>query len=328
MTKEEARERLRIPELWRRFGLRGAPAKSCKSPFRDDRNPSFSVSADCTLWNDFATGEGGDAIDFLARLTGAGAFTRVGAFVELAASIYGDPEPLKIAAGASSRRGKARIPEPDDDALGAALGAAHEPEPDDCHRIAAIRGLDPIAVWTAGRIGTLLVGSIGGFACWILTDCRRRLAEARRISGELFPASGSLAERKAHTLKGSRKDWPVGISPRLTGHERIKKILLVEGGPDYLAAMHIIARGGADCLPVAILGAACADLHPDALTLFRRRRVRIVAHNGASAAGAWFACLSERGCTVDVVEPRAAGAKDLNDLVRLKPPEEITEILP
>jgi hypothetical protein len=42
----EAKARFTIPVLWRMFNLKGKPAKSCRSPFRPDQNPSFSVSDD------------------------------------------------------------------------------------------------------------------------------------------------------------------------------------------------------------------------------------------------------------------------------------------
>jgi DNA primase len=69
-TLDEAKQRLRIPELWRLLNLPGVPAKSCRCPWRDDHNPSFSVFADGMRWRDFATDEGGDAIDFLAKARG------------------------------------------------------------------------------------------------------------------------------------------------------------------------------------------------------------------------------------------------------------------
>lgn len=65
-----AKHQLRIPELWRMLGLPSEPGKSCHSPFRDDHNPSFSVFDDGLRWKDHATGEHGDAIDFLARARG------------------------------------------------------------------------------------------------------------------------------------------------------------------------------------------------------------------------------------------------------------------
>ena len=56
-----------IPELWEMLNLPGKPERSCRSPFREDRSPSFSIYDDGRRWKDHATGEGGDAVDFLAR---------------------------------------------------------------------------------------------------------------------------------------------------------------------------------------------------------------------------------------------------------------------
>ncbi len=58
---------LTIYDLWRIFGIKGKPARSCRSPFREDKNPSFSVSPDGLLWRDFATDEGGGIINFIAK---------------------------------------------------------------------------------------------------------------------------------------------------------------------------------------------------------------------------------------------------------------------
>ena len=64
---QAAKHKLRIPELWQMLSLDGAPAKSCRSPFREDSNPSFSVFDDGLKFKDHGTGEHGDAVDFLAR---------------------------------------------------------------------------------------------------------------------------------------------------------------------------------------------------------------------------------------------------------------------
>ena len=48
-----------IFDLWRHFRLSGTPGKSCHSPFRRDDHPSFSVSDDGKLFNDFAAAAGG-----------------------------------------------------------------------------------------------------------------------------------------------------------------------------------------------------------------------------------------------------------------------------
>jgi hypothetical protein len=63
---EAAKEQLSIPALWQLLNLPGKPARSCRSPFREDRNPSFSIYDEGCKWKDHATGEGGDAVDFVA----------------------------------------------------------------------------------------------------------------------------------------------------------------------------------------------------------------------------------------------------------------------
>lgn len=80
----QAKARLRIPELWRLLNLPGSPAKSCRSPWRDDHNPSFSVFDDGQRWRDFAADEGGDAIDFLARARGLSNSDACREFIKLA----------------------------------------------------------------------------------------------------------------------------------------------------------------------------------------------------------------------------------------------------
>lgn len=41
--------------------------KVCRSPFRNDRKPSFSISEDGKLWKDHGTGAGGDVVSFVMR---------------------------------------------------------------------------------------------------------------------------------------------------------------------------------------------------------------------------------------------------------------------
>jgi hypothetical protein len=70
MMIEEVKAHFSIAELGRGLFPNWEPAKSCRSPFRDDRSPSFSVYRDGALFMDFATGEHGDVIDFYALARG------------------------------------------------------------------------------------------------------------------------------------------------------------------------------------------------------------------------------------------------------------------
>ena len=57
-----------MPNLMERIGLGDYAKKLCKSPFREDRNPSFGVFQSGSNWffKDHATGESGDEIKLLA----------------------------------------------------------------------------------------------------------------------------------------------------------------------------------------------------------------------------------------------------------------------
>ena len=67
---ETLKDRYRIPQAWRDLGLRGEPpkaGKSCCSPLRDDRHPSFVIIDDGRAAIDFGTGERFDTPGFIAR---------------------------------------------------------------------------------------------------------------------------------------------------------------------------------------------------------------------------------------------------------------------
>ena len=67
MTKIEGiKARWDIPMVWRKLGLPGEPKIGMnRSPFREDRNPSFSIYANGQKWKDHASDEQGDVIDLV-----------------------------------------------------------------------------------------------------------------------------------------------------------------------------------------------------------------------------------------------------------------------
>jgi hypothetical protein len=70
--------------------------------------------------------------------------------------------------------------------------------------------------------------------------------------------------------------------PAVEYRKSVEAILLVEGGPDYLAALHFaLAQKRTGVLPVAILGRGqgLRGLHPESLEHFRGRRTRIYPHD-------------------------------------------------
>lgn len=197
--------------------------------------------------------------------------------------------------------------------------------------LAELRRLNVHAVCLAACSGILRFGTHRGFPSWIVTDESRIVAEARRMDGKPFPHSG----KKPDTLKNGKKSWPVGIRIRHSRPELFRKIVVVEGSADLIAAYHfnyVLKKG--DSLPVAMLGRECRHIHPEALPLFRGRHVRIFPHidpdgGGEEAARRWSEYLApaevETVTTFDFSDLARKDGKpvsDLNDCTVIHPDDE------
>jgi CHC2 zinc finger len=200
-------------------------------------------------------------------------------------------------------------------------------------QVAKLRKLDAAAVCVAQQTGILRFGRVAGFDSWVVSDTAGVCAEARRIDGRLFPAWRSLSERKAHTIRGSKKAWPVGIQPATKNRSCTGPIAMVEGGPDLLTAFHFaLLQNRPDVLPVAMLGkgAGIRRFHPGAEQLLRSRRIRIFPHADSDGGGVqqalqWANHLAGLDCKVDFFvfnglrKTDGSPIKDLNDCVELAP---------
>jgi hypothetical protein len=197
---------------------------------------------------------------------------------------------------------------------------------EDMEQIAALRQIDIEALQWAVQLGLLRWAEVCKEPSWLLYDSERLVAEARTLSGALYPAFGDhLAERKAHTIRGSLKAWPVGTA-LLRLYKSIMAIMLVEGGPDLLAAFHFLRRFGiSNVLPVALLGANAGQhgIAPEALKLFHGKHVRLYPHNDPSGRDSlinWLPQLKDAGCKVSrvsfagIMRLDGTPANDLNDL--------------
>jgi hypothetical protein len=210
-------------------------------------------------------------------------------------------------------------------------------KPGEIEQIVANRKIDEMALRQVESFGVLRFGEVWDQPSWVLTDHSGRCAEARRLNNRAYPEVGDLTERKAHTLGGSRKDWPVGLrvdrGPDFEYLDAAEIICLVEGGPDYLAAWHFILAEPypSMCLPATILGRGVAKrIHQQALKLCAKKRIRIFPHADADNGGLKRACdwawqFEEAGCTVEIFDLRGltkvdgSPVKDLNDLIELDP---------
>jgi hypothetical protein len=100
MNIEEARQRLPLPELMAKLGLGDYAKSKSKSPFRDEKTPSFGIyNLDGRWrWKDHGTGEGGDEIDFLAKFENKSNHDAMLVYAELAGMPTNEkrPEPARF----------------------------------------------------------------------------------------------------------------------------------------------------------------------------------------------------------------------------------------
>lgn len=69
--------------------MRGGTQLLYRSPFRNDRHPSFSVSVTKNLWHDYAIGSGGNVIDLAIRMNGNCSFHDAAVWLEMQSRSFG-----------------------------------------------------------------------------------------------------------------------------------------------------------------------------------------------------------------------------------------------
>jgi hypothetical protein len=158
--------------------------------------------------------------------------------------------------------------------------------------------------------------SLENVRSWVVVSSCGRNAQARRLDGKPFDLGGR--ELKAKTLPGSLAQIPVGMY----FDTRFPSVVVVEGGPDVLAAYAAIHRLGLlDKVSVCGMLGAGMRIPQGALASMAGRRVRILQHNdsaGYKAADDWAKQLHSCRAEVDIWTPSADGA-DLNDVFKLPP---------
>ena len=304
-----------MPTLMRRIGLGDYATTSCQSPFRKDAAPSFGIfqapSGDW-LFKDHATGQTGDELHLLALYLGRDANSDFQYLLEQYAFYAGQSREADGHAGGPAKQ--VTTSKPAVDLTNYRAGGA-----DEIRELANARpyyreGLN----WASGR-GVLNFGEIGGNPVYVVTDCTKKLAEARRIHGKTFHQGN-----KSHCLKGSSKSWPIGILEA----KSYPNIALVEGVPDFLHAHAAIlheqsnhyASTDVSCAPVAMLGASC-NIAEEALEHFNGKHVTLFPHvdqAGKEAAQRWGDQLYHAGVQ-DILVFELDGAiteqrKPVNDL--------------
>jgi len=182
-----------------------------------------------------------------------------------------------------------------------------------------VRKLDILAFHLAGLLGTLKVATHKGQWAWIITDRAALGAEARRMDGALWDGT-----KKSLSLVGSKKNAPVGLVTFNADLDRHKNIVLVEGAPDYFAALALAIDSPINFRVATMLGASCSITVDPGYEFgvpgseLHEVKVLIIPHNdlsGQAAAGNWSRQLYSLGAARVRVQTLPDSFKDLNDFV-------------
>jgi hypothetical protein len=305
-----AREKYSVPDAWVMLRLSGEPRRTCCSPFREDRHPSFSIHSDGKAWTDHATGEGGDVIEFIRHaIAGDHREVRQWLMDRLGVS-HIDHGPVRPPTRPVAMR------EPHK----AISWPAEIMEGTEATWKAFSRnkGISYPATWTAVRSGILRFTIIDGVKCYIVTDDARRAAEIRRIDGKSFGTS------KAFPLAGVDKRWMPGAA-LLHGAVPETSVLVMEGATDLITAIDLYSRywrkagGRLSWQPVALLGAGCKVIDDECAEWIRGRHVRLVPDAddaGDRMRDHWTELFRNLGCPVDhVILPRGTDLTDNRETI-------------
>jgi len=304
--------RLPLPALAQSLGL-VIPERpgTCRSPFREERQPSFSVflaNDGRARWKDFGTGEGGDCPAFVAKALGLSNREAVKRYLELAGVSDTDSGPLPalkpILPAKAEPKEKPNLP-----------NDLHLGTDDEIGELLVLRGWEvPVErLHEVSNLGLLRFGTWQGERAWFLVDPAGRFFEARRMDGQKWANEAKSDSRGSKSLLGAELVNPGSLA------------LLVEGAPDFLACSIYKAEGlvermtfADDAVPVAMLGGG-SKLKDEDLVRFKGVRVIVISHldsTGRNARDTWKAQLRKVGAYVSdfsLAKLVSPGGKDLSD---------------
>lgn len=313
---EQAKSAITIFDLWLHFGYRGNPHENpCRSPFRRDFNPSFSVGADGKLFHDFATGQGGAVVQFVMLATG---LSKSNACKWLIQFHRRQPQAIALAPRPLPTT-ESRGPKPLCDLRLPTLDSGTDAQ---FQQLAQLRGLSVAGLRLASSRGFLGFTDLESQPALVVTDATNYNAQARMLSGGNWPST----DRKVKGFVGNCGSWPIGIREA----KPFPGLLVVEGTPDLLAGFDVIAGAGLEFLvaPVCVTGAS-NSIHSDAMPSFRDKRVFIVPHRdapGQVGAARWRDQLLRFAASVRMLQlpaatsPEGEPLNDLNDFVAARHP--------
>jgi DNA primase len=306
---KQARERLSIADAWGMLGLQGEPKASCRSPFREERSPSFSIYNNGTKWKDHGEQLGGDVVAFIKHALDSD-YKAVREWLEERLGLIGSPPASRKAPSPPKA-----IQYP---------AAFTESTVERLATMAQAKDLHAETVSFLVHHEMIRFLTIKGAECYVVTDRQNKNAEIRRLDAQPF-----FNGKKAYPLAGVDKSWLIGAD-YLRDHPRAN-VLLVEGATDFLTAWDMatacaVQKDSKKALwvPIALLGASCKAIHPECLNILKGRHVRLVPDGdeaGDKMRAHWTAYLAANGCCIDsIIIPRG---KDLTDIKNQLNPQDL-----
>ena len=317
------RAELSLPRAWKILGLPGEPKVNCdlKSPFRQDKKPSFRIyeGKDHLRFFDHGDASGGDVIDLWAIAKGIDVRDALHQILDYLGGKELPGDRLKAPQRPAERVLAPREVETAGDAIQWPENLK-PPTEDECRQLGVLRSLSPEAFFLAGRLGTLLMGDQRGQRLWITADQRMRSAARRRLDGQPLEGIG----KKSASPKGAPRDWIIGTQTANSALDALKTILVVEGEGDYYAGLQIAIESEINFKVLAILGAATKTFHAEALEQFRGATVSIIPHNdrsgiGEKAAIKWANQIQALGAIDCFIQRLPIVCDDLNDFLIQRP---------
>lgn len=338
LTIDEAKARLRLPELCRLLNVPGeipdrdGHLSRCIWPERHkhgDARKSFNFHQSLTRYRCFGCGAAGDGPDLMVEWLGIPPDEAVKKFLALAGDErvelspatgarvhHAEPPPVADEWGDSEEKRTKRKAWPQflcgaDSALAA---------------LASLRALNVVTLRDAQAIGWLRFCEFAHCKAWVLRSQCGRIAQIRKLDGKQWRRGEH--EFKSWSLPGSCAAVPIGLES-VTDATHI--VGIAEGAPDFLALYQLLCeQSREDCGLVGFLGASVRIAAP-VVERLRGRRVRILAHAddaGRHAAAEWSMQLTDAGCECDAFDFAAFGVKDCNDFVALPQEQRDVEVMP
>jgi hypothetical protein len=283
---ELAVEAIGISEAWRRMGLPGIPSKYCSAPWRRDLKPSMQIFDD-QRFADYGTGKKGNVVHFVAFSLDIS----LSEAAQLLIRWHRDPSSITI-------EWRAEV----DDGFkhSKADKMLHEidlPEPadwneSDLEHLLSSRGLESnVGFIRLSQKDSLRVCLWKGELCWMGLEKKLGNAQVRPF----YPARARW-RCKALSLPAARTSVPIGVS----AIEDAEFVFLTEGMPDWLAAAtfvyQILDTKSSSSIGFVCMTGAGNSIADDAIRLFCRKKVIIIAHNdnsGIKAALRWKSQLAD-----------------------------------